>query len=321
MAGYLQRNNIHVDKHLSNLAINYRPQGFVGDRVFPIVNVQKQTDMIKTYNQADLFRRERTLRSPGMDANRIDVAVNSTSYACLNYALRADVTVEDRANADAAFIRDMEEGRVMRVMDSLSLDWDVRIASQVTNTSNVGTSAAVGSAWTDLTNSDPLGDCWAIMDHIEDATGYRPNRAVFSGDAWRYFARNDTVIDKVRTTGVSGGGMNATVQDAATLLQLEEVNVGWAYYNTADEGQANSLSRIWGDHVLLYYAPSRPSIELPSFGYTFRQVAAGLPNMTVERLPFDPYKKIDSVEVGYYQDEKITAQPLGGLVTNVTSST
>lgn len=320
MSGYLQGRGIHVDRHLSQFAINYRPQGFVGDRVFPVVNVDKQTNMIKTYNQADLFRQERTLRSPGTEANKIDVAVNSTSYVCLNYALKADVTIEDRANADAAFIRDLEEGRAMRVADALMLDWDVRIANQVTSSSNVGTSTNVASAWTDLANSDPLGDVWAVIDQIEDATGYRPNRAIFSGDAWRYFSRNNTVIDKVRMTGVNGGGMNASIQDAASLLQLEEVNVGWAYYNTADEGQALNLTRIWGDDVLVYYAPTRPSVELPSFGYTLRWTQPGLPNMTVERLPYNPFQKVDELEIGYYQDELITAKPLGGLIKDCTQS-
>lgn len=320
MSGYLQGRGIHVDRHLSNIALNFRPQGFVGDRIFPVVNVEKQTNMIKTYSQADLFRREQTLRSPGAEANKIDVSVNSDSYVCKNYALKADVTIEDRANADAAFIRDLEQGRVMRVSDALMLDWDIRIANQVTSSTNVGTATNVGSAWTDLTNSDPLGDVWAVMDQIEDATGYRPNRAVFSGDAWRYFARNNTVIDKVRSTGVSGGGMNATIQDAASLLQLEEVNVGWAYKNTNDEGQANSLSRVWGDHVLVYYAPSNASIELPSFGYTLRWTAPGLPNMTVERLPYNPFVKSDEIEIGYYQDEKILSKPLGGLVMHTSSS-
>lgn len=321
MAGYLQGRAIHVDRHLSNVAINYRPTGFIADRVFPIVNVDKQTNMIKTYNQADLFRRESTLRSPGTEANIIDTQVNSIAYVCQNYALKADVTIEDRANADAAFVRDLEEGRVMRIQDALALDWEVRIASQVTNTSNVGTSSAVGSAWSDLTNSDPLSDIWAVMDQVEDATSYRPNRVVMSGEAWRYFARNDKVIDKARGTGVTGGGINATVQQAAALLEVEEINIGQSWYNTAEEGLAQSLSRTWGDHVLVYYAPSRPSVELPSFGYTLRWSASGLPNMTVERLPYNPFKKTDEVEMGYYQDELVTAQPLGALVTNVTSST
>ena len=321
MSSYLQGRGIHVDKHLSNVALNYRPSGFVADKVFPTVSVQKQSDMILTYNQGDLWRRENTKRSRGTMANKISFQVSSTSYYAENYALSAGVTIEDRANADAALVRSLEEGRVNRLLDSLMLDWEVRVAAQATNTSNVGTSAAVGSAWTDLTNSDPLSDIRAMYDNVEAITGYTPNKILFSGDSWKYFSRNSTVIDKVNPSGNTGGGLNASATQAASLLGVEEVIIGQSFYNTAEEGIAQSLSRVWGDHVLVYFAPNAPSVEAPSFGYTLRWAAAGLPNMQAERLPFDPRTKEDLIQVGYYQDELITASALGALVTNVTSST
>ena len=40
----------------------------------------------------------------------------------------------------------------------------------------------------------------------------------------------------------------------------------------------------------------------------------------LERHPFDSRRHCYEVEIGYYQDEVITAKPLGFLVSNVTSS-
>jgi len=129
------------------------------------------------------------------------------------------------------------------------------------------------------------------------------------------------VIDKVNPSGNTGGGLNATVGQMSQLLQVDDVMVGNTFYNTSEEGQAQSLTRAWGDSVLVYYAPDRPSIDRPSFGYSFRWSAPNIANLTVERHPFDPRTKMDSIEVGYYQDEVITSSVLGALVTNVTSST
>ena len=61
--------------------------------------------------------------------------------------------------------------------------------------------------------------------------------------------------------------------------------------------------------------------ERPSFGYRFRWVQPGLPNLQVERHPYDSKKKAQDIEVGYYQDEVITGDEYGFLITNVTSST
>ena len=57
MAGeYLTGRVVHIDQPLSNMAINYRPSGFIGDQVFPVVSVQKQSDLYVIYEQADLYR-------------------------------------------------------------------------------------------------------------------------------------------------------------------------------------------------------------------------------------------------------------------------
>ncbi|MAF43005.1 MAG: hypothetical protein CMI54_02375, partial [Parcubacteria group bacterium] len=146
---YLQNRGIHVDRHLSNIAINYRPGPFIADMVFPVANVEKQSNIYAVWDQGDLFRIYKTDRAPGHEANKIEAQVSSGSYFCNNYALKADVTIEDRANADAIFVSALEAGRVQRVMDGLMLDWEDRVATQVTNTANVGTSANVGSSWTD----------------------------------------------------------------------------------------------------------------------------------------------------------------------------
>lgn len=320
MSDYQQGRALHIDHHLSNVAINYRPAGFIADRIFPVVQVPKQSDTYVIFEQADLFRRENTRRSRGGEANKIQSRVSSSSFYCENFALKADVTLEDRANADPIFVQGFEEGRVMRVQDALFLDWELRVANIVNDASQVGSSTAVASAWTDYTNSEPLGDLWTAIDNVELATGYRPNRALFSGTAWRNFRRNGAVIDKAINPHVSGGGLYPSVTQVEDLLEMK-VLVGNAWYNTAEEALGLSLSQIWQDHVLIYYAPERPSMEAPSFGYYFRWAAPGLPNMQVERHPFDSRRHCSEVEIGYYQDEVVTAKPLGFLVTNVTSST
>ena len=320
MSGYQQVRAVHIDHHLSNVAINYRPAGFIADRIFPVVPVPKQSDTYVIFEQADLFRKENTRRSRGGEANKIHSRVSSSGYYCNNYALKADVTLEDRANADPIFVQQFEEGRINRVQDALFLDWEVRVANQLTDASNVGSSTAVASAWDDYTNADPLGDVWTAVDNVELATGFRPNRILFSGTAWRHFRRNATVIDKSTNPHITGGGLYPSTRQMEDLLEMK-VLVGNAWQNTAEEAMPLNLSQIWGDHVVVYYAPDRPTIESPSFGYFFRWAAQGLPNMQVERHPYDSRRHCDEVEIGYYQDEVITSKPLGFLISNVTSST
>lgn len=311
--------DLHIDTSLSEMAIGYRPEGFIADMIFPIVNVSKQSDRYVIWSRSDRLRRPDTRRAPGVPANTIVENVSSGTYYASNYALKTSVVVEDFANADPVYLDNLNTGKTQLVLDGLLLDWEVRVASQVTNTANVGTSTAVASAWTDATNSDPLGDLNTMIDNVHYSTGLKPNRIVFGLQSWKPFRRHDNVRNLIY--GNNNGGGYASVQAVADLLEVDEISIGGAFQNTGAEGQAEALSTIWGDHVLVYFAPAQPTRERPSFGYAFRWVNGNLPNMQVERHPYDTRLKAQEIEAGYYQDEVVTGAEYGGLITNVTSST
>lgn len=311
--------NMHIDALLSNVAMNYRPAGMIADMVFPMVPVGKQSDYYAIFTRADALRIEETRRAPDTHANKITRSISSGTYFCDNYALSYPVTIEDKANADPIYVQNLLNARVEYIMDKHSLDWENRIAALVTNTSNVGSSAAVASGWTDATNSDPMGNVLTAIDNVQDSTGLKPNSIVFGDAAWRNFRRHDDVRGLI--FGNNNGGGYPNVAQVRDLLEIPNIHVGGAYKNTGNEAQAESIAQIWNDNVLIYYSAENPSTERPSFGYSFRWNAPGLPNMQVERHPYDTRRKSEDVEVGYYQDEVVTGAEYGFLMTSVNSST
>jgi hypothetical protein len=278
--------DLHVDTHLTNIAINYAPKGLIADQIAPIVTVGKQSDSYPIWDQGDILRVEAAHRAPGTEARLIYRRVSSDTYFADNYALK------------------------------------LRVALQCTSTSNVYSSTAVESAWTGYANAVPKSMIDTGMDVIEDTSGIRPNSILFAGQAWRNFRRCDEVTDELYgTAGGAGKPRSATREQAKAIFEVDRLLVGEAYYNTAAEGQTASLSPVWGDHVLIYYAPPAPSLDEASYMYSFRWKRPGLANLTVERHPFDPKIKSEEVELGVYQDEKLTSTALAYLITNVTSST
>lgn len=311
-------NDLHIDAALSEVAIGYRPEGFIADMIFPIVPVQKQSDLYVIWSREDRLRRHDTKRAPATEAKRIYEEVSSATYFAKNYALKSSIPIEDFKNADPIFLDNLSTGKTELVLDGLMLDWEVRVADQVTSGSNVGSYAAVGSEW-DGSGADPLSDLNIVIDNVHFSTGVRPNNITFGLQAWKSFRRNTTVRDLI--FGVNNGGGYPNVSQVANLLEVDKVHIGGAFQNTANEGLAESLSAIWDDHVLVYYAPPSPSKERPSFAYTFRWRQPGLPDMQVERHPYNSIIKAQDLEVGYYQQEKITGPDYAFLLTNVTSST
>lgn len=308
--------DLHIDQVLSSMAMGYRPEGFIADMIFPTVPVQHQSGLYTVFSRGDRTRIDNTQRSPGQPARRVTEDVGSASYYAKNYALATGVVLEDKANADPGVIATLLNGKSTFLLDKLMLDWELRVARMVTSGSNVGSSSAVASAWNGAGN--PIGNLNAALDNVRYSNGVRANNIVMGLSAWQSFRRDSTVRNLIFGSN-NGGGYPSTAQ-AAALLDVDNIHVGGAFQNAAQEGQSESLSAIWNDSVLVYYAPPTPTIERPSFGYNFRWAAAGLPNMQVERHPYDSKTKSEDIEVGYYQDERVTGSSYGFLLKAVNSS-
>lgn len=309
--------DLHIDAVLSEMAMGYRPEGFIADMIFPTVSVGKQSDLYLVFDRGDRTRIEDTTRAPGALARRVTEGVGSATYFARNFALAAPAVLEDRINADPMQLATLINGKATYLLDKLMLDWERRAALMVTSTSNVGSSAAVASAWNGA--GVPINNINAAIDNVQGSNGVRPNRIVMGINAWKSFRRDSNVRNLI--FGSNNGGGYPNTQQVAQLFDVDQVLIGGAFYNTTQEGQSESLASIWDDNVLVYYAPPAPSKERPSFGYNFRWAAAGLPNMQVERHPYDSRTKSEDIEVGYYQDEKITGASYGFLLKSVNSST
>lgn len=310
--------DVHIDVPLSNVAIGYKPDNMIADQIAPIVPVNKQSDGYYIWSAADAYRIENDKRAPGTEANVITRSVSSGTYFADNYALKDRIPYEDIENADMGFVITERTSRVEFVKSKLMLAMEFRVGQQCTSTSNVGSYDTMNSAWTDYTNSRPIADLKLGLNAIEDRTGQKPNSIIFGGYAWRHFAENSDVISRVYGEQTNGKTARMIgIEHAKAIFEVERVLVGGAYYNSADEGQAASLSSIWNDNVLMYYAPLKPRKDVPSFMYSFRWKK--IMNMTTEVHQL-PRAKAEEVEVGYYQDEKITASSLSFLIIGVGSS-
>ncbi len=314
--------DVHIDVPLSQVAIAYNPKGFIADQIAPIVGVNKQSDGYYIWDIADAYRVEDSKRAPGAEANVIERSVSSGTYFAKNYAFKDRIPYEDIKNVDAGAIFLERQARAEFIKSKLYLDWERRVALMVTSGSNCGSYDSVDSGWTDKRQnySDPLGCINTAILNVEGLTGVRPNSILFGRYAWHLFRQHQEVKDCIfGTAGAASGGRVVTLENVKTLFEVERALVGGAYYNSADEGQAASLARIWNDQVLVYYAPMAASKTEPSFMYSFRWDAVPGMNMTAEVFDL-PRNKAEEVQLGYYQDEKITAKTLGFLIVGVGSS-
>lgn len=306
--------DLHVDVPMSQAILNYRTKGMVGEFIFAVVPVTKQTNLIPFFPLGEYLRNEKCERAPGTDANIVRFNVGTMSYNCKNYALRFPMTIEDRENADEVW--QVRQNGAHLITDLLRIAKEKRVFNIVNSSTNVSTIFTSASAWS--SGGDPYRQLSAAMNASEDLTGFRPNRLAFGKTAWRSLMANSAICQKLFPFG--SGGV-PTTEAVAKLLEVEEVAVAGGYYNTAAEGQSAVMAKFLDDAVIGFYQPNQPGLgPLPRAYATLRWSVPGIPNMAVEALPYDAYKKSEFIEVGVYDDEKVLDKNLAFMIKGVNST-
>ena len=99
--------------------------------------------------------------------------------------------------------------------------------------------------------------------------GFVPNIGVFSRPVFDKLVDHPDFIDRTKYGQTAPNPAMATRRIIAEILELEEVLVMDAVYNTAAEGATESNSFIGGTSAALFYRPRNPGLMTPSAGYTF----------------------------------------------------
>ncbi len=304
--------DLHVDVPMSKSIQEYQTQGLVGEFIFNVVPVPKQSNMIPSFPLGEFCRAEHGFeRAPGTDAHRVYFDVGSTSYFCKNYAARYPLTIEDQENADG--IWDLRENGGRLCADVLRIRKEIRTFNTVNSTSNVSTAFLPASAWN--AGGDPIRNIIAMQNQIQDISGQRPNRVVFGHAAWRATLTNSNVRNLLFP---HGGGVPTTAQVGQVLDA--DVRVAAGYYNTGGLGNTASLTKFFNDRVLVFFGADGTLGPSPRYAATLRWTKAGIPAMAVEALPYDAQKKVNFVEVGVYDDEKVLNTALAATLIGVNSS-
>jgi len=307
--------NIHVDTPLSNLLIAaFETQGdFVGQRLFPVVPVGKQSDRYYTLDKRSWLSIHNTRRAPKQRANRIEFDISSDAYFCDNYALAADIPLEDLTNADAAL--SLRQSNTNLIARGLLADYETRVAATATTSGNhvaapVRNSGA--SAW-DATNSADLVD-QIMLGHttIFANTGLRANALVLDYQSYLYAKQNTRLFSRFQYRA-SGSALVSDVQ-MLEAFNVDTLLIARSQKNNTNPAQTASVTSIWGPTALLARVENAVSLQTATYGLSFRWTPDDLPGPMVVTTAMENEagsRRIEVLEGGYYQDEKLVAKELG----------
>ena len=296
---------------------------FVALDALPPVSVPSKNGSYSFMPVEAFMKRHDVKRQPGGHYNRAGFEFEDVDYACFEYA--EEVPVDDSKRAEYASLFDIQvaAGNVAAMI--LLREQEVRAADLLFSTSTFsGRTSAVTTEWDDLTNATPVQDAKTAIAAIEDACGLSmagQGWALMSRKVYRNLRLNDEVKGWVQynvrgmTLEIDGG---IPADAVAQALGVSKLLIGGGRYDSADEGQSQSLVDVWDDEYCLFAINgSGPPGALPQLGRTLAWNEDG--GVYTAETYRDESVRGEVMRVRQHLDEKILNTACGYLLSNITT--
>lgn len=301
-----------------NLAMDR--QGFISHRVLPVFDVLKQTGIFGKIPIEQLLESPDTARTTSGGYNRGNWEFEDDTFATKEHGW--EEPVDER---EAALYRDFFDAEVVaanRALDIVLRSAEQRVATAVFNaTTWTGASltTAVTNEWDDLANATPITDVKDAKQAVFDSCGMWPNAMILNRTVMNNLRECTQIIDRLKYSGVDDP-KNVNAQMLAALFDVDELIVAGSPKNTANKGQAASLSMIWSnEYCMLAKIAQTDDIKEPCIGRTFHWSEDGSTvGGTVESYR-DEAKRSDIIRVRHDVHEKIIYPQAAHLLSNITT--
>jgi hypothetical protein len=263
------RNRARVDKMLVEISRRRNVVGLIANQVLTSVFVRKDSGLIGKYDKSNL-RIEHDIVGGETPYPRVTASVKDTDrYALEKHGLSGVITEEDKTNEEQPF--DARKDRTMELTDKLNLGKEIALATPLTSTSVLTNNTTLSGTdqYSDYSGSAPLEDWRAAWASIFEKAG-KPSRipgtfAIVPWDVFNYLSYHPDLLETLKYTRPKDAGL--TEQEMARVLAVDRLLIPWSQYNTAKEGQTDSLATVWGKNIIFGYAPRAGTKRMETLGF------------------------------------------------------
>lgn len=299
-----------VDAVLSTMSKAYTNGQLIGTQLLPRLEVPARTGFYFTFDRSK-FRVEDSRRTGVSRANRVNHGLVKTAYGPLSErSLEEAIEYEVRDTYPSP--HDARVDATETVSENLDLGLERDIAAMLTDSAVItqGVTLAGNDQWSDYVNSDPFGDIQTGVDTVKAASGVTPNTMAMGYQVWAKLRHHPDLLGRLSVSSIRV----LTPQLLADLMGIENILIGDAVYNGADEGQSDSMSYVWGKHVLLAYVTKTPKVKSLTLGYT----------LTLKDYRYvdrwdEPWVKAEFVRANDYYDPMLVAAETAYLIKNAVA--
>jgi len=270
-----------IDPVLTNLVQGYKLAGTVIDKVFYRMPVDIYFGRIPKMGGEHLRLQNSVTIGKG-NVPEMTYSVTATdSYEIVNHTLKTWSSRQDWVQFGGQ-TRSIEMVNYM-LADNLLLGREYAFASVLQDPTKITQTSGLTFGWDDNTNSTPLADAAYARAQVKAGCGYPPNTVIMSWEVYNVLRSSKQLLGyALAFYGISGASAfgSGLLNDSqlALVLGVDRILVGGAMYNTAEGGQTQSLTSVWGKNcIFAYINPSpNPNMAQQSLGYSMVPSASSL---------------------------------------------
>lgn len=298
-------------------------QGFIWNRIFPVLNVAKQTGTFGKIPIEQLLQSKTTSRAPGGGYGRGNWKFSEATFACKENGW--EEPVDDREAQMYADFFDAETVSAQRAAHIVLESAERRIAAKVFNTttwtgSNLFTN--VSTEWSTAASATPISDVLAAKRKVRSNSGLRANALICCLTVFENLRNCTQVIDRIASSGAGSATKPRDITESmlAQALDLDFVIVADSLKNTANEAQTAALSDIWDDeYAMVCKVATSLDVREPCLGRTFHWAQDGSQLLGTVETYRDETVRSNIVRVRHDTDELVMYTEAGHLLGNITA--
>lgn len=258
-----------VDKLLTDVSngLFQELKSFICEELLTNIGVIQQSGIVGKYGTNHLRVHANSMGGRG-EAPRVSLVKTDVSqkYLIDDHGLEEIVTPNDYANFELPF--DAERDKVLHLTYAMLVAKEVALATAMGSTAanlTQNTTLTGTSQFSDFQNSDPITNINTARENIRGLVGFYPNVAWCDAAVYEKLRVHPEIWDRLGFKYNQVGQLTqANVEQA---LNVDKLLVAKAVYNSASEGQSDTIVPIWGKDLFFGVIAPSSGIMQKSLGY------------------------------------------------------
>ena len=296
-------------------------RGFIGNQVAPVFESAVQSGTFGKIPLKQLLQEPEVGRDSRGNYNRANFTFEDTTFSTKEKGI--EIPVDRRQSKMYRTFFDFETVCAATALDIVLRAQEKRVADMIFNpTTFAARTAGVTNEWDDFTNATPVTDVNNAVMAIWQACGLWANALIINRKVFRNLRRCDEITDLIASQGAGASiePSKITAAALASVLDLRYVIVAGGARDTANEGQAVSISSIWSDeYAMVARIAETDNIEEPCLARTLHWGEDGSRIGGTIETYYEDQSRGDVCRVRHEVEEKILYTEAAYLLSNITT--